>query len=232
MTETTKTTFTELEDGQTIWDVWDFNNNTWSEKLESKDIAKSPENEKTVCFTGHRPNRLFGYRKPEPYKRVMNTITAICDQYFCEENARTFVSGCAQGIDQLAFWAVERLKQLHPDAGIRNYVFVPCKGFGGNWPTDSMFGQDKLQKILETCDGFYMCQEEEYTGPECLFQRNRDMLEVSDICLACWNMDTDPLQTRGGTAGTIKEALSPEFETDTMLFDIPSNTIQWLNREE
>ena len=76
----------------------------------------------TICFTGHRPKRLAGYNSRAPYttfvgKLKQMLVPLIRQGYTC------FITGGAQGIDQLAFWAVEGLKK--EGYMVQNIVYVP-----------------------------------------------------------------------------------------------------------
>lgn len=70
---------------------------------------------KTVCFTGHRPKDII---KTNPYdetsrnqyqKLVDYTVTRI--NALIDQGYINFISGGAQGFDQLAFWAVNKAKK-------------------------------------------------------------------------------------------------------------------------
>lgn len=89
-------------------------------------INKVIENEqKTVCFTGHRPNRLAGYTSRVPYTIFVKRLKKILIPFISQGYTR-FITGGAQGIDQLAFWAVEGLKKAGYE--VQNIVYVPYEG--------------------------------------------------------------------------------------------------------
>lgn len=85
-----------------------------------KEIHISTYNCKTLCFTGRRPKNLCGYNNNK-YNDLVDKVTEICET-FHQNGYRNFISGGAQGFDQLAFWAVLRLKKIHPD--VKNIVYV------------------------------------------------------------------------------------------------------------
>ena len=64
----------------------------------------------TICFTGHRPNRLAGYNSRAPYTMFVRKLKQMLVPLIRQGYTR-FITGGAQGIDQLAFWAVEGLKE-------------------------------------------------------------------------------------------------------------------------
>ena len=69
--------------------------------------------DKVLSFTGRRPKDLYKYDK-EKYIPIVNKLVEILESFYLQ-GFKTFVSGGAQGFDQLAFWAVNRLKTKYPD---------------------------------------------------------------------------------------------------------------------
>lgn len=64
----------------------------------------------TVTFTGPRPKKLFGYNDKESYQKIVDVLKVqVKDAY--DNGARRFISGGAQGLDQMAFWAVYSVKK-------------------------------------------------------------------------------------------------------------------------
>ena len=59
----------------------------------------------TACFTGPRPKNLFGYDDDEAYKYLLAVTKEVVDLFYYY-GYRYFISGGAQGFDQIAFWAV------------------------------------------------------------------------------------------------------------------------------
>lgn len=82
---------------------------------------------KTAAFTGHRPKYFFARPYDEEnrpkYNQIVGQIKDEILNLYDNYGVRTFISGGAQGFDQLAFWAVHAVKQTHPD--IRNLVYIP-----------------------------------------------------------------------------------------------------------
>ena len=79
----------------------------------------------TVCFTGHRPEKLAqsGEQIREALRQGIQKARAW--------KYTTFISGMAQGVD---IWAAEEilsLKKEHPE--IRLVCAVPYEGFANNW---------------------------------------------------------------------------------------------------
>lgn len=84
---------------------------------------------KTLCFTGRRPKDL-GFietivskngreylknaQNEDAYKDFVLSLSGILEKFY--ENGYTrFISGGAQGFDQLAFRAVSLVKEKHPE---------------------------------------------------------------------------------------------------------------------
>lgn len=68
---------------------------------------------RTICFTGPRPNKLYGYKNKEKYQKLVDCIHDFL-RGFCRiesDEILTVITGGAQGIDQLAFWAANSLKK-------------------------------------------------------------------------------------------------------------------------
>ena len=81
---------------------------------------------KTVCFTGKRPNKLYGYDDKEGYECLFDMLYSVCKNLYLRHGVRQFITGGAQGVDQLAFWAVQQLAQKHKD--IKNIVYISFEG--------------------------------------------------------------------------------------------------------
>ena len=69
--------------------------------------------DKTLCFTGRRPKDLFGYDK-DKYYPIVDKLELILEDFYLQ-GFKKYISGGAQGFDQLSFWAVNRLKKKYPD---------------------------------------------------------------------------------------------------------------------
>lgn len=81
---------------------------------------------KTVCFTGRRPKYLFGYNDDKSYFKLMNYMYEIVKEAY-NEGYRNFITGGAQGFDQLMFRVVNKLKKDNPNTDIKNILYLPCK---------------------------------------------------------------------------------------------------------
>lgn len=95
------------------------------------------ENINTICFTGPRPAKLYGYTKKEEYQKIVNQLKEII-RGFAKFGIKNYITGGAQGFDQLAFWAVNSLKKEYD---IQNIVYIPFQGQERLWKKTGMFGQ-------------------------------------------------------------------------------------------
>lgn len=56
--------------------------------------------EKALCFTGHRPNKLFSYDyRTEGNRKMLLKLRAIIERFVTKKGINTFISGMALGID-------------------------------------------------------------------------------------------------------------------------------------
>ena len=137
------------------------------------------EKQKTICFTGHRPNRLAGYANKDPYfvlvGKLKEELTPLIRQGYTR-----FITGGAQGIDQLAFWAVEGLKKS--GYAICNFVYVPYEGQELRWSEKGMFSQQEYRFMLEKADGVvYLYRKgQSFRIVDALMGRNHALCDVSD----------------------------------------------------
>lgn len=80
------------------------------------------EKRETVCFTGHRANKLCGY-DINKYTDFVDQLVIALEDYTLDHNITNFITGGAQGFDQLAYWAVNILseiaKQYNIDIGVQ-----------------------------------------------------------------------------------------------------------------
>ena len=158
---------------------------------------------KTVCFTGHRPEKL-----PDGGDDDSRAIRAIKSCLYAEtekaaaEGFDTFITGMQRGID---LWAGECVLELMNSYDIHLAAAVPYKGFGANFK-----GKDKwlFGRIMDNAEHIaYICDEYE-TG--CMSRRNRYMVDNSSLLIAV--MGTD----RSGTAQTVNYAKRSGIELRTI----------------
>ena len=149
---------------------------------------------KVLCFTGHRPNKLFGY---DLYAKgniaICKKLYELCERAIVNAGVDTFITGMALGIDQWAALVILKLKKKYPN--IKLVAAVPCRSQSSVW---SEAQQQTYQYILEKCDKVAVLSER-YT-PSCMQERNKWMVDHSDFVLAVWD------GTKGGTRNCIAYA--------------------------
>lgn len=173
--------------------------------------------EHTACFTGGRPKSLYPthayaqFRRKD-YDHMINNIYQHLVHLYDEYHIYRYISGGAQGFDQLAFQAVARLKQLHPD--VENIVYIPFEHQESKWMEHGMFSQKEYRDMLAQADEIKICipqldpRTSEYRlVTRALYYRNECMCNDSSIVIGQYPDDTwiSPA-TKGGTAACLRYA--------------------------
>lgn len=175
-----------------------------------KVIART-ENVK-VCFTGHRPKDLHGYEK-DKYYPIVDVLQGVCEE-LSREGASTFISGGAQGIDQLAFWAVDRMR----GAGFRvdNEIYVPFRSQPNRWKSEGLFSQAEYRYALGQATRVNILANDPDPNDirgvtRLLHARNHAMVNDSDVVVAFVSgetLETGYRKSKGGTAECMRYAVS------------------------
>ena len=180
----------------------------------------------TICFTGHRPKLLWGYygSAMNKYNNLVSylTDTVLPDLY--NKGFRNYITGGAQGFDQLVFEAVDTFKHTHPD--VKNIIYCPCLNQEKMW----MEGQSRF------CKGYYHAQlsradevvyitNTEYTLP-CMNARNEAMLNDSAGVVALFNDNLTIIKkSQSGTENTIALAIErPNYQIYQIAYDLNDST--------
>lgn len=202
---------------------------------------------KTVCFTGRRPKDLFDEEhksaryKKESYEDLVNFLTDELEKFY-DKGVREYISGGAQGFDQLAFYAVDNLKKRHSD--VKNVVYVPFEGQENMWLNYGLFGQARYHTMLRNADecniitvgelvnvkneegkivDSYLKQDDDthISVKKAMFMRNQAMVNKSDAIIALFpdnNIDGKGYE-RSGTALTMKYARSSNKDVYRLDYD-------------
>lgn len=168
------------------------------------------------CFTGHRPDKLGGYNwNSLKNKDIMNelhkTITEVIYKYRQSgETEFKFIFGGALGIDQMAFYIVNEIKNsLNESSGytIITEIAVPFEEQDVKWfEQDRKRWKEQLKQadsivIVDTLDEYLI---DGYTEgkyyPAKMQKRNEYMVNESIAVIAVWD------GTSGGTANCVKYA--------------------------
>ena len=165
----------------------------------------------TVTFTGPRPKKLFGYNDKESYQKIVDVLKIqVKDAY--DNGARRFISGGAQGLDQMAFWAVYSVKKEHPD--IQNILYIPHKKQADAWSETGLFSKKQHELMLSLADEVkyidndYNVDTSDKKGVvTALMLRNQVMVDDSDLLIALYPHNKDYYSEKGGTEECIKYAI-------------------------
>ena len=148
-----------------------------------------------ICFTGHRPKGLpWGYDETkESCVLFKNTIYAIIEKTII--NGYTyFITGMALGIDMICAEIVLELKKKYKNIMLE--CAIPCINQEKRWTLPQ---QERYNQILSKADIIKYVNKSEYND-NCMKERNKYMVENSDVVIAVWN------GYPSGTSNTIKLA--------------------------
>lgn len=147
------------------------------------------------CCTGHRPKGFpFEYGNDEKrHKEYLNALEEKIKLVIFDYGITNFISGMALGVD-LDF--AEIILKLRDDYNLKLECAVPCPDQTLKWN-----GKDKLryENIIDNADEVNIISQR-YT-PECMLNRNRYMVDKSDVVIAVFNGIE-----KGGTFYTINYA--------------------------
>lgn len=155
---------------------------------------------RTCCFTGHRPDKLpWGLNENDPRCAALkNTLVRELEALY-QRGFRHFISGMAMGCDLYYAEAALGLRKQHP--GVTVEGAVPCPTQTQKWP-DSL--RRRWQFILDQCDLETVVQQN--YDRWCMFRRDRYMVDRSAAVLAVFN------GTPGGTQYTLNYAMDRKRE--------------------
>ncbi len=148
----------------------------------------------TICFTGHRPNKL-----PWGYNENLSSCIAFKKDLYeilekaIQNNYTHFISGLALGVDLICAETVLELKRKYPKIVLEGAI--PCANQDSKWNESS---KKRYSKIVEQCD-YKTILSPIYTDT-CMNDRNKYMVEKSDVVIAIWNGKPS------GTGNTVKFA--------------------------
>ena len=160
------------------------------------------EQEKSCCFTGHRPEKL-PWGTNELDKRCLELKARLEDavQQAYKAGMRHFICGMAKGTDLYFAETVLRLRAVYE--GITLEAARPCQTQAQGWSEEE---QCRYQEILEQCDYETLVQHSYDRGS--MWRRNRYMVDRSSMVIAAYNGDP-----KGGTAQTLAYAMSKGIKT-------------------
>ncbi len=142
---------------------------------------------KTCCFTGHRQIRRDHIaRLPALLEEEILALLA--------QGVTVFRNGGAIGFDTVAALKVIALRQRYPQMELE--MWLPCREQDARWPAEQ---RECYAYILSQADRVHYVNE--HYSRFCMLERDRRMVDGSDVCLAYC------LRTAGGTGYTCQYAL-------------------------
>ena len=139
-----------------------------------------------VAFTGHRPDKLGGYKVPNPiYDHVYKQIKTALQELKPDK----VISGMALGVDQ---WAAAIAYKL----GIPFLAAIPFDGQESAWPQESQKTFRLLRRLASeeviVCEGGYAASK--------MQTRNIWVVDHCDKLIAVWD------GSKGGTGNCVEYA--------------------------
>lgn len=184
-----------------------------------------------ACFTGPRPKNLYGYEK-EKYLPLIDTLKGTIRE-FINQGYDTFITGGAQGVDQLAFWAVHALKK--EGYNIKNIVYAPFKGQELGWAKEGLFSQKEYSLMLKLADEVCVLKEIDVKNRgqvvDALYHRNHQMVDGADTTVGIYpDYGWQFFETKSGTA----ECLRYAKDQGKAIFQLSPETLkgQWMAIEQ
>lgn len=209
--------------------------NTVIDPVVAQDVVveeKAEESFKVCCGTGRRPKDLFGYEK-ENYLPMMEKMKAGVKWFYDHKNVRKFISGGAQGWDQLLFWAVNAVKREAVYSNIVNAVYLPMHGQELKWAAEGLFSKKEYLLMVSMADEVKYVTDIDNTANykqiiDAMMARNHAMVNDSDYVFGCYCDDTwFKKDTKGGTAECLRYAY--EKKVDTAIMYYPAMTTKIYN---
>ncbi len=163
---------------------------------EKCEVIMEKFNSNTVCFTGHRVQKLpwrANENDPRCKKMIEETQGKIIEAI--KQGKTNFISGMAIGFDMICAELVLELKEQYPYITLE--CALPCQDQDAKWNSHV---RARYKKILEKADKV-RCLYDTY-NKECMQERNEYMVNNSSLIIALY--DGKP----GGTKKTIEHAKS------------------------
>ena len=156
---------------------------------------------KVCCFTGHR-------KIEEKYVFTLNETLKRRLEELVEAGYTVFKAGGAVGFDTMVALNVLLLKKKY--GFVRLELYLPCRDQTKKWGS----AEKKIYDfILNNADSITYVSEL-YTR-DCMFKRNRALVDQSDLCIAFCNTSS----TSGGSVYTVNYAKEKGIRCEN-LFEI------------
>lgn len=186
--------------------ITDYNNNVkYLYKMDLTRETPFDDERKTLCFTGKRPKDLCWYDITKYRKFVDDLMKLLYEEFYVKQSVRKFITGGAQGFDQMAFWAVDKMKKTYQCDDIQNIVFVPFEGQELRWSETGLFSQAEYWMMIK--NAYMVAVVCEDNSIDSLFTRNHMMCDYSAVCLGLYP-DNSWQTSKGGTAECLRYAVN------------------------
>jgi ribA/ribD-fused uncharacterized protein len=179
-------------------------------KIERKDTVM-----KTICFTGHRPNKLGGYDTNNEKMTWVKAQLKECINRAYHAGFAHFISGGALGVDQVALSIVYEVQKEYA-FDIITTVAKPFPSQACKWPESSII---EFNRLCNLADKVFDVSPDPYTA-EKMQVRNEWMVDNADAVIAVWD------GTPGGTANCVRYAL--EQKKHVLRIDPAMRTVAWI----
>lgn len=178
----------------------------------------------TACFTGRRAKKLCGWRH-ESYQGLVDRMSVIVRDLY-EKGIRNFISGGAQGFDQLAFWTVHKAKTKLGCKDLKNIAVIPFEGQDERWQENGCFGRKEYRLMLSLADEVFVCGPKDGNIAGRLMLRNHAMVDASCLVVALYDgKDAYKTAKSGGTEECMKYADSKGVGIMALDYEIVSNVV-------
>ena len=163
---------------------------------------------KSIAFTGHRPDKLYGYDlENNNYEILKTSLYSLLKNEIDHFDADTFITGGALGFDTLAFDVVEELRK---DYEVSQILAIPFRNQPNKWFKKNV---DKYNQMKTKATNIYVDEQKEDKDysvkgtipgeyhPAKMQKRNEWMVDNCDTLIGCW----DGVK-KGGTWNCLKYA--------------------------
>ncbi|WP_406842622.1 SLOG family protein [Bacillus velezensis] len=148
---------------------------------------------KTVCFTGHRPNKLGGYDMKNPTMlKLKDKLLEVIEELIIKEEKSRFITGGALGTDQAACWCVHILKKKHPH--IKNIIATPFKEQDKVWSEEQKMWYKRMLDVADEIINVEELDKYKVSGdklgefsPAKMQKRNEYMIDHSEAIVAVYD---------------------------------------------
>jgi len=148
---------------------------------------------KTVCFTGHRPDKLGGYDENNPLAKFVRSRLEKHVLELIGKGFTRFISGGAIGVDT---WAAEIVLRLREEHDLHLTIARPFPSQAGKWNEQT---RERFEALCAKADHVVDVSPDPYAAWK-MQKRNEWMVDHSHLVLAVWD------KTPGGTANCVNYA--------------------------